>query len=118
LQPYGQSSQTIQVWDPVYFEAINSPHYNKSTIDVNAWSRNFSFDQCLWPSPDDFDGSDNDNLNNEFVHRSNQDKVFKEIGQPVLDWILDGYNCCVLAYGQTGAGNIISHYYEILDNFF
>lgn len=26
------------------------------------------------------------------------------IGQPVLDWIFDGFNSCIFAFGQTGAG--------------
>jgi kinesin family protein 5 len=33
-----------------------------------------------------------------------QEAIFEEVGQPVLDAVLEGYNGCVLAYGQTGSG--------------
>lgn len=32
------------------------------------------------------------------------DQVFDRIGLQVLDALLDGYNACVLAYGQSGTG--------------
>ena len=31
-------------------------------------------------------------------------KVFKDLGVLVLDAAFEGYNACVFAYGQTGAG--------------
>ena len=31
-------------------------------------------------------------------------QVFQDIGNEVLDALFDGYNACVLAYGQSGTG--------------
>ncbi|XP_010552292.1 PREDICTED: kinesin-II 85 kDa subunit [Tarenaya hassleriana] len=38
-----------------------------------------------------------------FVPDSSQDEVFLEI-EPVIKSVIDGYNACILAYGQTGTG--------------
>ena len=84
------NNQQITVWDPSCFDAVNRQELN--SIDPAFWSREFAFDKCLNsldPSSDDY---------------ASQDMVFNEIGQPVLNWILNGYNCCVFAFGQTGAG--------------
>ncbi|KAI4488048.1 hypothetical protein M0804_004896 [Polistes exclamans] len=35
---------------------------------------------------------------------ANQQDVFENIGRPVIDSVLDGYNGTVFAYGQTGSG--------------
>ncbi|KAH9589320.1 Kinesin motor domain [Trypanosoma melophagium] len=35
---------------------------------------------------------------------SSQKDVYNEVGRPVLDNTLEGYNGCVFAYGQTGSG--------------
>ncbi|XP_053305046.1 kinesin-like protein KIF18A [Spea bombifrons] len=39
-----------------------------------------------------------------FHERSHQAEVFEHTTKVVLDGVLDGYNCTVLAYGATGAG--------------
>ena len=39
---------------------------------------------------------------------SDQDHVFNELGQQVLDNAWEGYNCCLFAYGQTGSGKSYS----------
>lgn len=31
-------------------------------------------------------------------------KVFKDLGMDVIDSAFQGYNACIFAYGQTGAG--------------
>ena len=33
-----------------------------------------------------------------------QEEVFAEIGEPILNSFLGGYNCTIFCYGQTGAG--------------
>jgi hypothetical protein len=32
------------------------------------------------------------------------EEIFNEVGKPVVESVLDGYNGTVLAYGQTGSG--------------
>lgn len=43
------------------------------------------------------------NFDKVFPPTSSQDEVFSEI-EPVIKSALDGYNVCILAYGQTGTG--------------
>ncbi|GJP43773.1 hypothetical protein CLOM_g3190 [Closterium sp. NIES-68] len=33
-----------------------------------------------------------------------QEEIFATVGKPITDACLEGYHCCLLAYGQTGAG--------------
>ena len=35
---------------------------------------------------------------------TSQEKVFEVAGKPMVQAYLEGYNCCIFAYGQTGAG--------------
>ncbi|XP_028417859.1 kinesin-like protein KIF16B [Dendronephthya gigantea] len=37
-------------------------------------------------------------------HFTSQEQVFQDLGTKVLDAAFEGYNACVFAYGQTGAG--------------
>jgi len=39
---------------------------------------------------------------------ADQEQVFKDLGEEVLDASFEGYNTCVFAYGQTGAGKTYS----------
>jgi kinesin family protein 1 len=78
----------ITAWDPTAFESTE----DLALLDAACWSREFAFDKCLWSTE----------LNSPSY--ASQSDVFDEVGKPVLDWILGGYNCCVFAFGQTGAG--------------
>ncbi|KAL5832412.1 hypothetical protein ACOSQ4_017766 [Xanthoceras sorbifolium] len=51
-------------------------------------SKNYSFDKVFHPG-------------------SSQDEVFSEV-EPVIKSVLDGYNACIFAYGQTGTGKTFS----------
>ncbi|GLC34788.1 hypothetical protein PLESTB_001164400 [Pleodorina starrii] len=48
--------------------------------------------------------------NNEFVFDgvlgadAKQDAVFQEVGMPLVEHVMQGYNACCLAYGHTGSG--------------
>lgn len=33
-----------------------------------------------------------------------QENIFDTVGKPMIEACLEGYNCCIFAYGQTGAG--------------
>jgi Tfp pilus assembly pilus retraction ATPase PilT len=39
-----------------------------------------------------------------FDVNSTQEEVFEQVGLPVLQNILDGFNGCIMAYGQTSSG--------------
>lgn len=54
--------------------------------------RTFGFDHAYW------------SVSSKDVHFASQDQVNSDIGKPCLENMLKGYNFCVFAYGQTGAG--------------
>jgi len=39
-----------------------------------------------------------------FGSEATQDVVFDEVGRPLIEHVLQGYNACCFAYGQTGSG--------------
>lgn len=39
-----------------------------------------------------------------FDAATHQDAVFDAVGKPLVEHVLQGYNACAFAYGQTGAG--------------
>ncbi|XP_055079037.1 kinesin-like protein KIF1B isoform X2 [Periophthalmus magnuspinnatus] len=56
-------------------------------------AKTFSFDYSYWShtSPDD-------------PSFASQDRVYNDIGKEMLEHAFEGYNVCIFAYGQTGAG--------------
>ena len=89
----------ITAWDPTALESSLKP--DLAILDAACWSREFAFDRCLWSTETDSEAY------------ASQSDVFDEVGRPVLDWILGGYNCCVFAFGQTGAGTGTTFYITI-----
>ncbi|XP_077007859.1 kinesin-like protein KIF1A [Tamandua tetradactyla] len=55
--------------------------------------KSFSFDYSYWShtSPED-------------AHYASQKQVYRDIGEEMLQHAFEGYNVCIFAYGQTGAG--------------
>ena len=102
LQQRPHDEHSIVVIDPSTFEIVDRPEY--AEINPSCWSREFVFDRVLWsldPSADNY---------------ADQETVFDCVGKPVIEWILDGYNCCVFAFGQTGAGKSYTMMGEIKED--
>ncbi|KPA78058.1 putative mitochondrial kinesin, partial [Leptomonas pyrrhocoris] len=55
----------------------------------------FGFDGCFWS---------NDRACPSGKTSSSQEDVFEEVGRPLVENALAGYNAAVMAYGQTGSG--------------
>ncbi|KAI7865855.1 hypothetical protein BDF14DRAFT_1729552 [Spinellus fusiger] len=64
----------------------------KDADDIKA----FTFDKSYW-SADPSDPS-----------YADQQMVYDDLGEELLDHAFDGYNCCIFAYGQTGSGKSYS----------
>lgn len=62
----------------------NCLHVTRNVVSVNRCVE-FIFDHCIKPNQD-----------NSYL--------YDQIGQPLLEHALDGYNVCMFAYGQTGSG--------------
>ena len=57
----------------------------------------------------DFSGIQNEFLfDNVLDETVSQEDVFRKTSVSIVDGALDGYNGCIFAYGQTGAGKIMS----------
>jgi len=54
--------------------------------------KDFTYDHSYWSS----DSRDR--------HFATQEQVFSDLGKDVINSAFDGYNACIFAYGQTGAG--------------
>ncbi|XP_040895708.1 kinesin-like protein KIF1A [Toxotes jaculatrix] len=56
-------------------------------------NKSFNFDYSYWShtSPED-------------INYASQMRVYKDIGEEMLQHAFEGYNVCIFAYGQTGAG--------------
>ncbi|CAJ1381316.1 unnamed protein product [Effrenium voratum] len=67
-------------------------HNNAVTVDHGPQRRTFGFDHAYWS----VDAKD--------AGYASQEHVNNDIGKPCLENMLKGYNFCVFAYGQTGAG--------------
>ncbi|RWS24009.1 kinesin-like protein unc-104 isoform X13, partial [Leptotrombidium deliense] len=59
---------------------------------VNDPPKSFTYDYSYW--------SHNEND----INFATQNKVYEDIGEEMLDHAFEGYNVCIFAYGQTGAG--------------
>ena len=58
--------------------------------------KTFAFDKSYW------------SFNKSDQHFAGQDSLFADLGNPLLDNALQGYNNCIFAYGQTGSGKSYS----------
>jgi hypothetical protein len=87
----GGNNESVTLWDPSCLDLSTSRELKN--IDASAWSKVFTFDRILW-------SLDTNNY-------ASQNTVFIELGLPIIEWVLKGYNCSVLAYGQTGRSNNI-----------
>eukprot|EP00055_Hartaetosiga_balthica_P004371 m.11337 g.11337 ORF g.11337 m.11337 type:complete len:1428 (+) comp3821_c0_seq1:81-4364(+) len=71
----------------------------RSTNIVNPMkgkAHTFHYDHSFWSHKED---------DSNFV---SQERVYKYLGEPLLDRCLEGYNCSLFAYGQTGSGKSYS----------
>ncbi|EDV26227.1 uncharacterized protein TRIADDRAFT_23272, partial [Trichoplax adhaerens] len=76
--------------------------------EKNEEPKRFSFDYSYW-SHDDFTKRESDGyLVPASPRYADQLRVFKDLGQGVLDNAWKGYNCSLFAYGQTGSGKSYS----------
>lgn len=90
----------ITAWDPTALETTHKP--DLAILDAACWSKKFGFDRCLWSTE------------LESPAYASQSDVFDEVGKPVLEWILGGFNCCVFAFGQTGAGTKSQRHFKLM----
>ncbi|CDS10964.1 hypothetical protein LRAMOSA03229 [Lichtheimia ramosa] len=64
----------------------------KESEDIKA----FTFDKSYWSA------------DKNAPNYADQQMVYNDLGEDLLNHAFDGYNCCIFAYGQTGAGKSYS----------
>lgn len=72
-------------------ENIIPSHNNQHHDSIKDEKKSFTFDHSYWSHRKD----------NNYA---SQEKVYKDIGAEMLSHAIQGYNVCIFAYGQTGAG--------------
>ena len=75
-----------------YFSNPKTVDGSSVTAIHHSEAKTFGYDECFWSH------SKSD------AHFADQSKVFSSVGAELISHSLDGYNCCLMAYGQTGAG--------------
>lgn len=84
-------------------------------VNTNVPPRKFNFDYCFWThskedaiiptiDPSTRDITDNSILSHDGKIYADQKFVYSQLGLPILDNCLKGFNACLFAYGQTGSG--------------
>ncbi|KAK1947071.1 Kinesin-like protein KIF13B [Phytophthora citrophthora] len=93
--------------DPAFLDTVGSDvQVTLSPAAINAATlvgecRTFHFDRCFGASV----GASGDVVDvDEETQRPNQELIFDDIGQSVIESAFQGFNCTLFAYGQTGSG--------------
>lgn len=87
------SEQTTTIYKPIDKDG-NKENANKDVIqpDKDDNKKSFTFDHSYWSH------------RRSDTHFASQEKVYQDIGSEMLEHAVQGYNICIFAYGQTGAG--------------
>ncbi|KAL8448859.1 hypothetical protein Emag_003812 [Eimeria magna] len=75
--------------------------------DLKSGRKTFSFDYSYW-SHDGFENDETGYSRPLSAKYADQQRLYNEIGKDVLNNAYEGYNACLFAYGQTGAGKSYS----------
>ncbi|EDQ91195.1 uncharacterized protein MONBRDRAFT_17919 [Monosiga brevicollis MX1] len=79
----------------------------QTIIRGDAGEKKFTFDYSYW-SHDGFEEREDGLLVPTSPKYADQQRVFEDLGQLVLENAWEGYNCSLFAYGQTGSGKSYS----------
>lgn len=87
------SGASTTLHKPTCVESKENKDANKDTIISSPESdKSFTFDHSYWSH------------RKEDQNYASQDQVYRDIGAEMLEHAIQGYNVCIFAYGQTGAG--------------
>ena len=71
--------------------AVSSPGSNMLTINTADHTTSYKYDFVHWST----------GLKCDTPNYASQEAVFVDVGEPVVKNALQGFNCCLFAYGQT-----------------
>ena len=85
--------QLLHVLDPAAFELEAGAGLRPEILA--GWTRDFCFDRVLWPE------------------QSTQETLFEEVGEKAIEYVMNGFNCCIFAFGQTSSGKTHSMFGKV-----
>lgn len=108
VRPFNGREKAMGAKRCIDMEDKNTYVYEENAEDTDSEPRTFAFDYSLW-SHFDFN-NDTPGHNPDAPNRINvdQDIAYDTIGKVLLGHYWDGYDVCMFAYGQSGAGKSFS----------
>ena len=104
VRPFNKREQKLK--SQLCIEMVNNQTIVKN--EKGKELKKFSFDNCFWSH----DGFKTDKKGYLYAKKNSnyddQKVVYNQLGKDLLKNSLKGYNCCLFAYGQTGAGKSYS----------
>lgn len=104
VRPFNEREKTMGAKLCIEMSGKSTTIHN---IEDEKQNKTFAFDYSYW-SHDGFENDPDGYSRPTSSKYADQEKVFNDIGKDVLNNAFDGYNACLFAYGQTGAGKSYS----------
>ncbi|CDI75167.1 kinesin, putative [Eimeria praecox] len=105
VRPFNDREKNMNAILCISMEGKSTTIENKD--DAKNPSRTFAFDYSYW-SHDGFEVDDTGYCRPTSAKYADQHRVYQDVGKDVLNNSFEGYNACLFAYGQTGAGKSYS----------
>ncbi|KAL8430559.1 hypothetical protein Efla_000504 [Eimeria flavescens] len=105
VRPFNDREKNMNAELCISMEGKSTTITNKE--DAKNPTRTFAFDYSYW-SHDGFRVEESGYCSPLTSKYADQQRVYEDIGKDVLNNSFDGYNACLFAYGQTGAGKSYS----------
>ncbi|CDJ56258.1 kinesin, putative [Eimeria maxima] len=105
VRPFNDREKNMNAILCISMEGKSTTIENKD--DAKNPSKTFAFDYSYW-SHDGFEVDDTGYCRPSSTKYADQHRVYQDVGKDVLNNSFEGYNACLFAYGQTGAGKSYS----------
>lgn len=105
VRPFNDREKNMNAILCISMEGKSTTIENKD--DAKNPNRTFAFDYSYW-SHDGFEVDETGYCRPSSTKYADQHKVYQDVGKDVLNNAFEGYNACLFAYGQTGAGKSYS----------
>ncbi|CDJ30039.1 uncharacterized protein EMH_0026470 [Eimeria mitis] len=105
VRPFNDREKNMNAILCISMEGKSTTIENKD--DAKNPSKTFSFDYSYW-SHDGFEVDGTGYCRPTSTKYADQHRVYQDVGKDVLNNSFEGYNACLFAYGQTGAGKSYS----------
>lgn len=105
VRPFNEREKNMNAILCISMEGKSTTITNKD--DAKNPNKTFAFDYSYW-SHDGFEVDESGYCRPLTSKYADQQRVYEDVGKEVLNNSFEGYNACLFAYGQTGAGKSYS----------